>query len=87
MLLNVFRTGPECGAPRARTCRIVLLKPRLVSWAPADVRHYGATHPAFPQEATGDQFFDEAQWESYRALGHAIGQRVLGGAVGKALLV
>ncbi|QUN26149.1 hypothetical protein KB879_18400 [Cupriavidus sp. KK10] len=87
VLLNVFRTGPECGAPRARTCRIVLLKPRLVSWAPADVRHYGATHPAFPQEATGDQFFDEAQWESYRALGHAIGQRVLGGAVGKALLV
>ncbi|RDK10959.1 hypothetical protein [Cupriavidus lacunae] len=87
VLLNVYRTGPECGAPRARTCRIVLLKPRLVSWAPADVRYYGATHPAFPQQPTGDQFFDEAQWESYRALGHAIGQRVLGGAVGKALLV
>ncbi|MNM69317.1 hypothetical protein D3C81_809090 [compost metagenome] len=87
VLLNVYRTGPACGAPRAQVCRIVLLKPRLVSWAPADVRHYGATHPAFPQEGTGDQFFDEAQWESYRALGHAIGQRVLAGEVGKALLV
>ncbi|QEZ44219.1 hypothetical protein [Cupriavidus oxalaticus] len=86
VLLNVYRTDPACAAPRARVCRIVLLKPRLVSWAPADVRHYGATHPAFPQEGTGDQFFDEAQWESYRALGHAIGQRVLGGEVGKALL-
>ncbi|WP_427307571.1 hypothetical protein [Cupriavidus sp. H39] len=86
VLLDVYRTDPACAAPRARVCRIVLLKPRLVSWAPADVRHYGATHPAFPQEGTGDQFFDEAQWESYRALGHAIGQRVLGGEVGKALL-
>ncbi|WP_029045035.1 hypothetical protein [Cupriavidus sp. amp6] len=86
VLLNVYRTDPACAAPRARVCRIVLLKPRLVSWAPADVRHYGATHPAFPQEGTGDQFFDEAQWESYRALGHAIGQRVLGGEVGRALL-
>ncbi|WP_439686954.1 PNPLA domain-containing protein [Cupriavidus oxalaticus] len=86
VLLNVYRTGPACAAPRVRVSRIVLLKPRLVSWAPADVRHYGATHPAFPQEGTGDQFFDEAQWESYRALGHAIGQRVLGGEVGRALL-
>ncbi|MBP0623648.1 hypothetical protein [Cupriavidus consociatus] len=86
VLLNVYSTDPACAAPRAQVCRIVLLKPRLVSWAPADVRHYGATHPAFPQEGTIDQFFDEAQWESYRALGHAIGQRVLGGDVGKALL-
>ncbi|UDM52145.1 hypothetical protein [Cupriavidus sp. MP-37] len=86
LLLDVYRTDPACAAPRARVCRIVLIKPRLVSWAPADVRHYGATHPAFPQEGTGDQFFDEAQWESYRTLGHALGRRVLGGEVGKALL-
>ncbi|WP_051975080.1 hypothetical protein [Cupriavidus necator] len=86
VLLNVYRTEPGCAAPRARVCRIVLLKPRLVSWAPADVRQYGATHPTFPQEATADQFFDEAQWESYRALGLAIGRRVLGGVVGRALL-
>ncbi|NOV27019.1 hypothetical protein E5S69_26340 [Cupriavidus necator] len=86
VLLDVYRTDPACAAPAARVCRIVLIKPRLVSWAPADVRHYGATHPAFPQEGTGDQFFDEAQWESYRALGHALGRRVLGGEVAKALL-
>lgn len=86
VLLDVYRTDPACAAPRTRVCRIVLIKPRLVSWAPADVRHYGATHPAFPQEGTGDQFFDEAQWESYRVLGHAIGKRVLGGEVVKALL-
>ena len=27
----------------------------------------------FPQETTADQFFDEAQWESYRKLGLVIG--------------
>lgn len=85
VLLNVYRAGPAVGR-RDPVCRIVLLKPRLADWAPADVQQYGADHPAFPQEATSDQFFDEAQWESYRALGHAIGARVFGGAVGQALM-
>lgn len=85
VLLNVYPAGPGMDR-REPACRIVLLKPRLAGWAPADVQQYGAGHPAFPQEATSDQFFDEAQWESYRALGHAIGQRVFGGAVGQALL-
>ena len=26
-------------------------------------------HPDFPHQSTADQFFDEAQWESYRKLG------------------
>jgi hypothetical protein len=34
-----------------------------------DVLTYRAMHPSFPHDSTGDQFFDEAQWESYRALG------------------
>ena len=28
-----------------------------------------ALHPEFPHESTINQFFDEAQWESYRSLG------------------
>jgi hypothetical protein len=32
--------------------------------------------PAFPQQTTADQFFDEAQWESYRALGYHLGGKV-----------
>ncbi len=40
-----------------------------------DIRHYHETHPEFPHESTGDQVFDEAQWESYRKLGeHYSGQ-------------
>jgi hypothetical protein len=29
-------------------------------------------HPHFPHETTADQFFDEAQFEAYRALGYHI---------------
>jgi len=75
VLLNGYR-----GSSSAPVCRIVLLKPALGDWAPEDVREYGAAHPTFPQQSTLDQFFDEAQWESYRALGLAVGRRVFGGA-------
>ena len=77
LLLNVFAAedDPATAAPR---CRIIVLKPRVIAAAPLDVREYFATHPTFPQEPTTDQFFDEAQWESYRALGLSIAERVFG---------
>ena len=34
---------------------------------------YKAGHPDFPHETTLDQFFDEAQFECYRALGFQVG--------------
>ncbi|WP_375391842.1 hypothetical protein [uncultured Sphingomonas sp.] len=49
--------------------RLVLVKPRLLPGTPEDVAGYAAANPPFPQQTTGDQFFDEAQWESYRRLG------------------
>jgi Patatin-like phospholipase len=36
---------------------------------PADVRAYSLANPAFPHDSTLNQFFGEAQFESYRALG------------------
>jgi hypothetical protein len=33
------------------------------------VTSYRVEHPEFPHESTDDQFFNEPQWESYRALG------------------
>jgi hypothetical protein len=39
------------------------------------VAHYKARHPDFPQETTGDQFFDETQFEVYRALGYLVADR------------
>lgn len=64
---------------------VVLLKPRVIPQATVDVREYRLTHEAFPQEPTADQFFDEAQWESYRKLGRTIATQVFGGAVGPQL--
>ena len=41
---------------------------------PPDVQQYAATNPTFPFETTLDQFFDEPQFESYRALGFHVAQ-------------
>jgi hypothetical protein len=55
---------------------LVYIKPTLTGAEPIDVARYHTEHPSFPQETTGDQFFDEAQWESYRKLGEHIGEGV-----------
>ncbi|HUK34501.1 MAG TPA: hypothetical protein VLV86_11345 [Vicinamibacterales bacterium] len=68
--------GPAVLGPdeqgRARSLLLVI-KPSLTGDEPLDVLQYAESHPSFPQEPTSDQFFDEAQWESYRKLGEHIG--------------
>lgn len=49
---------------------------------------YRRGHPSFPHESTADQFFNEAQFEAYRALGEHIGEdlfqpELLGKVTGK----
>ncbi|MCW5793099.1 MAG: patatin-like phospholipase family protein [Nitrospira sp.] len=56
---------------------LIYLKPSLTGNEPSDVQDYAARHSAFPHEPTSDQFFDEAQFESYRRLGEHIAQEVL----------
>ena len=82
MLLNVRRADAPGSDPVAR---IILLKPRLIAAAPLDVKQYADSHASFPQESTAEQFFDEAQWESYRKLGVVIANQVFGGEAGVAL--
>ena len=48
---------------------LLVLKPVLTGKEPADVRAYGAQDRSFPNEATTEQWFTEAQFESHRALG------------------
>jgi patatin-like phospholipase len=48
---------------------IIYVKPMLLGSEPPDVASYAATHPDFPHQSTGDQWFDESQTESYRLLG------------------
>jgi hypothetical protein len=55
---------------------LIYLKPSLTGNEPADVTEYASRHEEFPHEPTADQFFDESQFESYRALGFHIAEKV-----------
>jgi GNAT superfamily N-acetyltransferase len=48
---------------------LLYFKPALTGDEPCDITQYRTRNKAFPHESTGDQFYDEAQWESYRRLG------------------
>lgn len=41
------------------------------------IREYRHRNPDFPHQSTADQFFDEGQFEAYRALGQHIGEQAL----------
>lgn len=52
---------------------MIVVKPNMCAGAPVDLVNFKADHPLFPQEPTTDQFFSEAQWESYFHLGYTMG--------------
>jgi hypothetical protein len=55
---------------------MLVLKPRVAGIEPLDILNYKEASPDFPQQSTTDQFYDEAQWESYRSLGYWIAQEI-----------
>ena len=61
---------------RRKEGRLVVVKPNLHAALDMDLLAYARRNPRFPQQATGDQFFDEAQWESYHRLGEDIGAQL-----------
>jgi hypothetical protein len=56
---------------------ILIVKPSLAPDLTEDILNYATSNEKFPQDPTIDQIFDDAQWESYRALGQQIGRKVL----------
>lgn len=56
--------------PDAPDGMILYLKATLSGDEPVDVTNFATTDALFPHDSTGDQFFDEARFESYRALGY-----------------
>jgi hypothetical protein len=54
----------------------VYLKSSLTGEEPTDIQRYASKQPAFPHQSTADQWFDETQFESYRALGEHIAETV-----------
>ncbi|MEM7219787.1 MAG: hypothetical protein AAF515_15570 [Pseudomonadota bacterium] len=59
-----------------KTGYLLYIKPSLTGHEPQDVQQYALANSTFPQQTTADQFFDESQFESYRALGQYIGRTV-----------
>src|SRR5205807_1913429 len=51
---------------------LIYIKPSLIGAEPRDVVNYWQGSNGFPQETITDQWFSEAQFESYRALGSHI---------------
>jgi hypothetical protein len=56
---------------------LLLIKASLTGAESLDVTQYAAANPQFPQDATSDQIYDDAQWESYRKLGFAATSAVI----------
>jgi hypothetical protein len=65
---------PETGREirPAETGYLVVLKSSVVGDESAPVLNYRQEHADFPHQTTGDQFFDDDQFESYRALGERV---------------
>jgi hypothetical protein len=64
---------------RAPDGLLIYIKPAVYGNEPRDVLEYKESNPAFPHQSTGDQFFDEPQFESYRSLGSFVMDRLCGG--------
>jgi hypothetical protein len=58
---------------------LIYIKAAMIGGEPRDVVNYGLGSKSFPQEIIVDQWFSEAQFESYRALGSHIIDIICGG--------
>jgi hypothetical protein len=57
---------------------LIYIKTSLTGDEPSDVLSHAWSEEAFPHTSTVNQFFDEAQFESYRALGYHVLSKTLG---------
>jgi choline dehydrogenase-like flavoprotein len=63
--------------PELKPSWLLLLKASLTGDEARDILEYADENPAFPQDATSDQVFNDPQWESYRGLGRHIVQKLI----------
>jgi hypothetical protein len=66
----------DASKPPRTTGSLIYLKASMTGHEDAAILQYMATHPTFPHESTGNQFYGEDQFESYRNLGKDITQQV-----------
>jgi hypothetical protein len=76
-----FATQPfvvgEIGYPNGTKGKLYYIKPAIFAGLRLHVLGFKGAFPAFPNDSTVDQFFDEARFEAYRELGFACVDRML----------
>jgi hypothetical protein len=73
-----YKTAPEWKSDGNPDNGLILyVKPGYHGSEGAGIVAYAKAHKDFPHETTGDQFFSESQFESYRTLGFEIMDGVL----------
>jgi hypothetical protein len=50
---------------------MIYIKLAMIGYGPGYMMDYKRQNPGFPHESTGDQIYDEAQFEAYRSLGES----------------
>jgi hypothetical protein len=71
-------TYPDLGAGLpASEGRLVIGKAVLSRDTPFDVLAHATKNPTFPNDSTGDQWFDHSQFDAYHSLGRHVGAQVL----------
>ncbi|MBT2468385.1 hypothetical protein J7E97_10970 [Streptomyces sp. ISL-66] len=63
------------GTPAGTKGTIIFVKAGLTPDMPYELLSYALREKAFPRQATFDQWFDHAQFDAYRALGHHLGTK------------
>jgi hypothetical protein len=74
--------GGEIRYRSGKVGRLLFFKSCLTGGEPNDVLDYRRENSAFPQQSTADQWFDESQFESYRALGQFAAESIISRAAG-----
>jgi hypothetical protein len=70
----VYPAGPQDS--KEEIGYLVYLKLSLTGNEGEFLRRYKLDEPSFPHHSTADQFFSEAQFEAYRALGEHVGEKM-----------
>ena len=76
-----FATQPfvvgDIGYPNGTKGKLYYIKPAIFAGLRLHVLGFKGAFPAFPDDSTADQFFDEARFEAYRELGFACVDKML----------
>ncbi|MGH7490177.1 MAG: patatin-like phospholipase family protein, partial [bacterium] len=69
---NRYAVGRIIYGPGEPDGVLVYLKASMTGREGTAILQYKASHQSFPHETTGDQFYGEDQFESYRSLGRDV---------------